>query len=260
MIAFGRAKKFDGPPPPGYVPGVGRGAIGFTTRSDIGPAKSANEAADGDRDGRVSFYPRKRKIEEDGGGDDNNDEGFGGGGGGGDEDGFDFPDNASSVAFSDASASSARSGRTTTSRASSKNRKKMQRNWFKEGSPYEEVYLLDTLNKLVPLRISHEQVAHLVSVLDFLGRFEQSRELETQYDRFAKEIAALMHEVWPEPEDSPAHPSKVLPTGIPVPHRPDIRTATTVTWERTPFSAFWKSSSSAAASAAGGGGSSSGAE
>jgi len=26
-------------PPPGYVPGLGRGATGFTTRSDIGPMK-----------------------------------------------------------------------------------------------------------------------------------------------------------------------------------------------------------------------------
>ena len=30
-------------PPPGYVCGVGRGAIGFMTRSDIGPASSAPE-------------------------------------------------------------------------------------------------------------------------------------------------------------------------------------------------------------------------
>ena len=28
-----------GPPPAGYVPGLGRGAIGFVTRSDIGPSK-----------------------------------------------------------------------------------------------------------------------------------------------------------------------------------------------------------------------------
>jgi hypothetical protein len=28
-----------GKPPPGYIPGLGRGAIGFITRSDIGPAK-----------------------------------------------------------------------------------------------------------------------------------------------------------------------------------------------------------------------------
>lgn len=31
-------------PPPGYVPGLGRGATGFTTRSDIGPARAATDA------------------------------------------------------------------------------------------------------------------------------------------------------------------------------------------------------------------------
>ena len=31
-----------GPPPPGYVPGLGRGAIGFVTRSDLGPAARAS--------------------------------------------------------------------------------------------------------------------------------------------------------------------------------------------------------------------------
>lgn len=29
------------PTPPNYVPGLGRGATGFTTRSDIGPARMA---------------------------------------------------------------------------------------------------------------------------------------------------------------------------------------------------------------------------
>ena len=33
-----------GPPPPGYVAGLGRGATGFITRSDLGPAQSANTA------------------------------------------------------------------------------------------------------------------------------------------------------------------------------------------------------------------------
>jgi|JI6StandDraft_1071083.scaffolds.fasta_scaffold778951_1 pre-mRNA-processing factor 6 len=28
-----------GPPPTGYVPGLGRGAIGFITRSDLGPSR-----------------------------------------------------------------------------------------------------------------------------------------------------------------------------------------------------------------------------
>ena len=32
------AKKY-GPPPSHYVPGFGRGAVGFTTRSDIGPPR-----------------------------------------------------------------------------------------------------------------------------------------------------------------------------------------------------------------------------
>jgi pre-mRNA-processing factor 6 len=33
------------PVPPGYVPGIGRGAMGFTTRSDIGPARAAPDSA-----------------------------------------------------------------------------------------------------------------------------------------------------------------------------------------------------------------------
>ena len=28
-----------GQPPPGYVPGLGRGAVGFITRSDLGPSR-----------------------------------------------------------------------------------------------------------------------------------------------------------------------------------------------------------------------------
>jgi len=32
-------KRKTGPGPPGYVAGLGRGALGFITRSDIGPAK-----------------------------------------------------------------------------------------------------------------------------------------------------------------------------------------------------------------------------
>ena len=32
-----------GPAPPGYIPGIGRGAVGFTTRSDIGPARPMQE-------------------------------------------------------------------------------------------------------------------------------------------------------------------------------------------------------------------------
>lgn len=34
------------PAPLGYVAGVGRGAVAFTTRSDIGPAREANDISD----------------------------------------------------------------------------------------------------------------------------------------------------------------------------------------------------------------------
>lgn len=36
-----------GKPPPGYVAGLGRGATGFTTRSDIGPARQVVGMGDG---------------------------------------------------------------------------------------------------------------------------------------------------------------------------------------------------------------------
>lgn len=38
--------------PKSYVAGLGRGASGFTTRSDIGPAREAEEAAPAEKDGR----------------------------------------------------------------------------------------------------------------------------------------------------------------------------------------------------------------
>ncbi|KAJ1932615.1 U4/U6 x U5 tri-snRNP complex subunit Prp1, partial [Kickxella alabastrina] len=42
---FSVTKDFLGKPaPPGYVAGLGRGASGFTTRSDIGPAREAAAA------------------------------------------------------------------------------------------------------------------------------------------------------------------------------------------------------------------------
>lgn len=41
---FGVTKDFIGKPaPPNYVAGLGRGATGFTTRSDIGPAREATD-------------------------------------------------------------------------------------------------------------------------------------------------------------------------------------------------------------------------
>lgn len=43
-LANKNKKHFLGIPAPlGYVAGVGRGATGFTTRSDIGPARDAND-------------------------------------------------------------------------------------------------------------------------------------------------------------------------------------------------------------------------
>eukprot|EP00877_Chromochloris_zofingiensis_P003752 jgi/Chrzof1/13378/Cz07g30230.t1 len=38
------------PAPSNYVPGLGRGATGFTTRSDIGPARAGPDLAAGKRD------------------------------------------------------------------------------------------------------------------------------------------------------------------------------------------------------------------
>lgn len=40
---YGPPKTDWGPAPPGYIPGIGRGAKGFTTRADIGPAKKAGD-------------------------------------------------------------------------------------------------------------------------------------------------------------------------------------------------------------------------
>ncbi|XP_030829995.1 pre-mRNA-processing factor 6 [Strongylocentrotus purpuratus] len=54
------------PAPLGYVPGLGRGATGFTTRSDIGPAREANDISD-DR----HPAPKKKKKKDD---DDNSDD------------------------------------------------------------------------------------------------------------------------------------------------------------------------------------------
>uniref|UniRef100_A0A0A9VZK8 Pre-mRNA-processing factor 6 n=1 Tax=Lygus hesperus TaxID=30085 RepID=A0A0A9VZK8_LYGHE len=49
------------PAPLGYVAGVGRGATGFTTRSDIGPARDANDVSD---DRHAPPTKRKKKEEE----------------------------------------------------------------------------------------------------------------------------------------------------------------------------------------------------
>ena len=58
-------KHFIGMPSPlGYVAGVGRGATGFTTRSDIGPAREATDVSD-DR----HAPPVKKKKDDDEGSD-----------------------------------------------------------------------------------------------------------------------------------------------------------------------------------------------
>ena len=38
MTSYGERRW--GKPPPGYIPGLGRGAVGFVTRLDIGPARN----------------------------------------------------------------------------------------------------------------------------------------------------------------------------------------------------------------------------
>eukprot|EP00727_Mastigamoeba_balamuthi_P007956 m51a1_g3781 putative pre-mrna-processing factor 6 (965) ;mRNA; r:158147-161220 len=43
MAGTGRKDFMAAQPPPGYVAGMGRGALGFTTRSDIGPARDATD-------------------------------------------------------------------------------------------------------------------------------------------------------------------------------------------------------------------------
>lgn len=55
-----KKKSFIGLPAPlGYVPGLGRGATGFTTRSDIGPARDADDVTD-DR----HAPPGKRQVKD----------------------------------------------------------------------------------------------------------------------------------------------------------------------------------------------------
>uniref|UniRef100_A0A672TAR7 Pre-mRNA-processing factor 6 n=1 Tax=Sinocyclocheilus grahami TaxID=75366 RepID=A0A672TAR7_SINGR len=63
-----KKKPFLGVPAPlGYVPGLGRGATGFTTRSDIGPARDANDPVD-DRHappGKRTVGDQMKKNQED---------------------------------------------------------------------------------------------------------------------------------------------------------------------------------------------------
>ncbi|KAI4456602.1 pre-mrna splicing factor [Holotrichia oblita] len=58
-------KHFLGVPAPlGYVAGVGRGATGFTTRSDIGPARDANDVSDDRHAPPAAKRPKKKEEEE----------------------------------------------------------------------------------------------------------------------------------------------------------------------------------------------------
>ena len=59
---------FSLPAPPGYVAGVGRGATGFTTRSDIGPARDDTDITD-DR----HAHPMKKKKDDEEGADEEED-------------------------------------------------------------------------------------------------------------------------------------------------------------------------------------------
>ncbi|XP_001951091.1 pre-mRNA-processing factor 6 [Acyrthosiphon pisum] len=67
-------KHFIGIPAPlGYVAGVGRGATGFTTRSDIGPARDANDVSD---DRHAPPTKKKKKDEEEDDDEDLNDSNY----------------------------------------------------------------------------------------------------------------------------------------------------------------------------------------
>lgn len=61
MITKKRREFLGLPAPLGYVAGLGRGATGFTTRSDIGPARQANDISD-----ERHMAPAKRKKDQDG--------------------------------------------------------------------------------------------------------------------------------------------------------------------------------------------------
>ncbi|GMH95881.1 hypothetical protein TrST_g3399 [Triparma strigata] len=52
------APTYDGEPPPGYIPGRGRGATGFTTRSDVGSAVDTN------KDGEEGQFKDDREDDE----------------------------------------------------------------------------------------------------------------------------------------------------------------------------------------------------
>ena len=76
-----KKKAFMGMPAPlGYVPGLGRGATGFTTRSDIGPARESGDVSDERHAPPPKKKPDDEEDEEEDLNDSNYDEEFGYGG------------------------------------------------------------------------------------------------------------------------------------------------------------------------------------
>merc|ERR1711879_401248 len=63
-------------------------------------------------------------------------------------------------------------------------RTKKKRISGKEGSLYEEEYLVDALKKLIPAKIEQEEISSLLKVLLLLGKNEDAEELQTLFARF----------------------------------------------------------------------------
>jgi hypothetical protein len=55
----GQKRSYSQAPPTNYVAGLGRGATGFTTRSDIGPARSVISQAVPDKDETGRMAPKE---------------------------------------------------------------------------------------------------------------------------------------------------------------------------------------------------------
>ncbi|XP_011402481.1 PREDICTED: pre-mRNA-processing factor 6-like [Amphimedon queenslandica] len=64
LISKKRKAFISQPAPAGYVPGLGRGATGFTTRSDIGPAREATDVPD-ERHARLQKKARPHEDDDD---------------------------------------------------------------------------------------------------------------------------------------------------------------------------------------------------
>ncbi|XP_036139924.1 pre-mRNA-processing factor 6 isoform X2 [Monomorium pharaonis] len=94
-------KHFLGVPAPlGYVAGVGRGATGFTTRSDIGPARDTNDVSD-DRQALPTKRTKKKEEEDEDLNDSNYDEFSGYGGSLFNKDSYDKDDEEADAIYED---------------------------------------------------------------------------------------------------------------------------------------------------------------